>query len=180
MKSLKSIIAVQPLSALAVGAITVWLAGCGLFQSHQASPPRETRPMPRVSTVTRLRPSAVHSAPAVVSRPSQPPAPIIASKPSQPHLNLPPQLPPAPLVTLGNSEDAKTSAQRLIDQTSARMTHINRAELAESTVSTYEQANELINAAQHAMATQDYPAASSLAEKASALTNQLPSQGEKP
>ena len=75
-----------------------------------------------------------------------------------------------------NSDDAKANAQRSLDQATLKMTHINRAELAESTASTYQQANELINAAQRAMADQDYLAASSLAEKASALTSQLPAQ----
>jgi hypothetical protein len=80
------------------------------------------------------------------------------------------------LVTLENSDDAKANAQRSLDQATLKMTHINRAELAESTASTYQQANELINAAQRAMADQDYLAASSLAEKASALISQLPRQ----
>jgi hypothetical protein len=80
------------------------------------------------------------------------------------------------LVTLENSEDAKGNAQRLLEQASIKLARVNRAELAETTVSAYQQANELINAARRAMAEQDYLAASSLAEKASALTSQLPSQ----
>ncbi|MBV8451922.1 MAG: hypothetical protein JOZ29_06565 [Deltaproteobacteria bacterium] len=91
-------------------------------------------------------------------------------------MNLPPRPPPAPLVTLENSDDAKVNAQRLLDQAILKMTHINRAELMASTASTYQQANELINAAQRALADQDYMAASSLAEKASTLTSQLPAQ----
>ncbi|MBV8054493.1 MAG: hypothetical protein JO071_04545 [Deltaproteobacteria bacterium] len=103
-------------------------------------------------------------------------APVFVSKPSQPQLNLPPRPPPAPLVTLENSDDAKVNAQRLLDQAILKMTHINRAELMASAASTYQQANELINAAQRALADQDYMAASSLAEKASTLTSQLPAQ----
>jgi len=103
-------------------------------------------------------------------------APISVTKPSQPQLNLPPPTLPAPLVTLDSSGDAKASAQRFLDQATVKMTHINRAQLADSAASTYQQANELINAAQRAMAEQDYLAASSLAQKASALTSQLPSQ----
>jgi hypothetical protein len=80
------------------------------------------------------------------------------------------------LVTLGNSEDAKASAQRLLDQATIRIAHVDHAQLAGDTAFTYQQANELIDAAQRAMAAQDYLAASSLAEKATALTNQLPSQ----
>jgi hypothetical protein len=78
------------------------------------------------------------------------------------------------MVTLENS-DVKANAQRLLEQATFKLAHTNRAELSESAASTYQQANELITAAQHAMADQDYLAASSLAEKASALTSQLPS-----
>ena len=92
--------------------------------------------------------------------------------PPPPRLNPPP--PPAPLVTLGSGEDAKAQAQRLLDQAAARLTHVDQAQLTGDAAFTYQQANELIEAAQRAMAAQDYPAASSLAEKASALTDQLP------
>jgi hypothetical protein len=102
-------------------------------------------------------------------------APVVASKPSPPRLNLPQPPPPAPVVTLGNSEDAKTSAQRQLDQATIRIAHVDQAQLDGSAASTYQQANQLIDAAQRAMAAQDYLAASSLAEKASALTDQLPS-----
>jgi hypothetical protein len=81
------------------------------------------------------------------------------------------------LVTLGNADDAKADAQRLLQQASARLAAIKPAELAGSTASTYQQANALINAAQQAMAEHDYLAASSLAAKASALTSHLPMQG---
>jgi len=159
--------------------MVAWFVGCALFKSHQppTPPPQETTPAPpQAVPVTRL-PHRIRSTPIRARRP------VLVSKPSQPRLNLPPQPPtpaaapaPAPLVTLENSDDAKANAQRLLDQVTAEMMHIDRAELAESTASTYQQANELINAAQRAMADQDYLAASSLAEKASALTSRLPSQ----
>ncbi len=82
----------------------------------------------------------------------------------------------APVVTLGSSADAKANAQRLIDQATSRLEHLDRAELSEASLSRYEQANELLVAARRSLADQDYPAASSLAEKASALLNELPSQ----
>jgi hypothetical protein len=62
----------------------------------------------------------------------------------------------------------------LLEQAKARLAHINRASLADNTASIYQQANELINAAERAVVERDYLAASSLAEKASALTSQLP------
>jgi hypothetical protein len=82
---------------------------------------------------------------------------------------------PAPVITLENG-DAKSDVQRLVDQVTLKLAHINRADLPENAASTYQQANELITAAKRAMADQDYVAASSLAEKASALTSQLPLQ----
>jgi hypothetical protein len=149
------------------GAIAVWSAGCTLFRSDQApSPPPAVRAVPQKSAVTRL-PPARHSVPLVVSKP----APL--------RLNLPPPrsnpLPlPAPLVTLDSSAEAKAQAQRLLDQAAARLAHVDQAQLAGNAAFTYQQANGMIEAAQRAMAVQDYPAASSLAEKASALTDQLP------
>jgi hypothetical protein len=75
-----------------------------------------------------------------------------------------------------NGEDAQANARRLLDQATVTLAHFNRAELPASTAPTYEQANQLINAARRAFADQDYLAASSLAEKASALISQLPAR----
>jgi hypothetical protein len=79
----------------------------------------------------------------------------------------------APVVTLENG-NAEAEVQRRLDQVTLKLAQINRAELSESGASTYQQAKELISAAQHAMTDHDYVAASSLAEKAAALTSQLP------
>jgi hypothetical protein len=80
------------------------------------------------------------------------------------------------VVTLESGQDAKTHAQQSLDQATISLTQFNRAELPPNTASTYQQASELIVAAKHALADQDYLAASSLAEKASALISQLPSR----
>jgi hypothetical protein len=154
--------------------MVAWCAGCNLFQSHQPPAPLKTQAAPAQSApVTPLpltiRYSPVRSAPAAVRKPPRP-----RPKP----LEQPPA--PAPLVTLENSDDAKANAQRLLDQSTAKMTQINQAGLTQTNTATYQQASELINAAERAMADQDYLAASSLAEKASALTSQLPPQNEKP
>jgi hypothetical protein len=155
--------------------MVAWSAGCSLFQSHPA-PPAPAEVHPASAAPARQLPLTIH-----YSRVR--PAPTAVSKPPQPQLNLPPPSSPAPppsspapLVTLQNSGDAKADAQHLLAQARVQLARVNRAELAESTASTYQQANELINAAQRAMADQDYLAASSLAEKASALTSQLPPQ----
>jgi hypothetical protein len=100
-------------------------------------------------------------------------ATVDKNKPLQPRLKPPQPPPPAPVVTLDNS-DARAHAQLLLEQTRLKLAHTNQAELPDSALSTYQQANDLIVAAQRAMADQDYLAASSLAEKASALTSQLP------
>jgi hypothetical protein len=80
------------------------------------------------------------------------------------------------LVTLESNDDAKATAQRLVEQATVNLAHVNRVEISDSIAPAYQQASELINSAQHAMLDQDYMAASSLAEKASALLSQLPSQ----
>jgi hypothetical protein len=147
-----------------------WASGCGLFQPHKApTPSAAPQPAPPPAVPAKLPPTTIR-----IERVRS--APTIASKPPQHHLNPPPTPVVAPVVTLENSQDTKANAQRLLDQVTVKMTHVNRAELVESTASTYQQANELINAAQRAMAARDYLAASSLAQKASALTSELPSQ----
>jgi hypothetical protein len=80
------------------------------------------------------------------------------------------------LVTLENSEDTRAAAQLLLDDAAMKLAHVKQAELAPGTQPTYQQAHELLDAAQRAMAEQDYLAAESLAAKASALTAQLPPQ----
>jgi len=145
-----------------------WTAGCSLFQSHKppASPP-EIRQVP---TPAPGKPLPKATRPVHVRA-----APVSVRKPGQPHLT-PQQLPaPTPKVTLEDG-DAKADVQRLLDEVTRKLAHFNKAELQGSATSTYQQAKELITAAQHAMADQDYVAASSLATKASALTSQLPLQ----
>jgi hypothetical protein len=168
VKSLKQVTDRRTLCALTLSLIAAWLAGCSLFQSQKPAPPPSQispaptpapveTPLPRASRRVRIRAASVPSRKALQPRPGplQPPA-------------------PPPVVTLENS-DAKADVQHLIEQVTLKLEHTNRAELPESVTPTYQQAKDLITAAQHAMADQDYAAASSLAEKASALTSQLPS-----
>jgi hypothetical protein len=170
VKSREYITSVRILGALTVSMIAAWSAGCSLFGSQNAPAPAIQSHPPVQSAPVMLLP------PLKIIRSPSPPAPILSNKPSQPQPSLPQPPSPAPLVTLGDSGDARANAQHLLDQATARMTLINRAELADSTVSTYQEANELINEAQRAMAEKDYLAASSLAEKASALASQLSPQ----
>jgi hypothetical protein len=85
-----------------------------------------------------------------------------------------PEVPKAPTITLDNDGEASASAAKGVQRASFRLKQIDRTALAGVDASTYHQASELLNAAQKALADHDYPAASSLANKASALTNQLP------
>ena len=149
------------------------LTGCSLFRAQTPSaPPSQNHPLP-VAPLTlptvrpaRIRPKNAHvrKPPPTLATPAAPTAPTGSPAPT-----------PAPVVTLENGQDPKVHAQQLLDQAAVSLTHFDRAELPESTASTYEQASDLIEAARHALADQDYLAASSLAEKASALISQLPS-----
>jgi len=166
VKSPKRAISVWSLYALSAGLVVAWSGGCSLFQPHPPSAPPESHPPPppQVAPVSR---------PAIRSRPIRSKS-VYIRRPLQPSANPSPIPAPAPSVTLENSDDAKANARRLLDQATVTLAHFNRAELPASTVSTYEQASELINAARRALADQDYLAASGLAEKASALISQLP------
>ena len=154
-----------------------WFAGCTLFQRQppplplpqSQPPPVAPLTLPRPYRTPIRRPAHVRKPPIIPSAPTVPGAPTAPGAPPSPPT-------PAPLVTLENGEDPKAHAQRLLEQASVSLTGFRRAELPGSTASTYEQASELINAARHALADKDYPAASSLAEKASALIGQLPSR----
>jgi hypothetical protein len=157
------------LSALAAGfSIACW--SCSLFGPAQQS----TVPQESHSAALRVAPVGVQR----VHRKAIRPKPIYTKKQLQPPSNLqvPAPAPAAvPVVTLGSNDDAQANAQLLIDQATGKLEHLNRAELSKSYVSRYEQANDLLSAARRSLADQDYPAASSLAEKALALLNELPS-----
>ena len=100
-------------------------------------------------------------------------APVLTRKPAQPGPVAVPPPAPAPIITLENSHE-EGDARHLVDQVALKLARTHSADLPPSAVSNYQQANELIAAARHAIADQDYVAASSLAEKASALVGQLP------
>jgi hypothetical protein len=153
--------------------MAVWLVCCSLFRPQQPLPP----PAPTSQTQQPISnqqpvPSKSHAR----NRPKR----LAMRKPPRPHPNPPqatptaPQVTPPPQVTLEN-DDVKNKAERLVYQTTQKLRDTKRAELTETAASTYQQAEDLIIAAQRAMADNDYLEASSLAEKASALTEQLPS-----
>jgi hypothetical protein len=148
--------------------VMLWIAGC-----HSLQPQREPIVHSRPSARPPARPlrSSISPPPSVPSRAAR--VPERKSPQSLPQTVAPPTIAP-PTITLENSYAAKSDAQRLIEEASLKLAHIDRTSLTDNTASTYNQANELINAAHKAAAEQDYLAASSLAQKASALTSQLP------
>ena len=77
------------------------------------------------------------------------------------------------LSTLGDSGDARVSAERTINSVKSDLMRINRSSLQPGDLTVYDQANSFIDAARKAMASKDYAAAAGFAEKASALTTKL-------
>jgi hypothetical protein len=158
-------------SRLLASILILWAAGCGSYRLPRDWRPSYSRP-PGGGKVSPPSPQAPVESPPVTS--IRPPrqsreTPAESAKPEQPK-------PKTPAVTLGNDVEARASAQKQIDQVTFKVHHIDRPGLAGVNASTYDQANELLNAAQKALADRDYLAASSLADKASALANQLPPQ----
>ncbi len=75
-----------------------------------------------------------------------------------------------PTVTIGGDENDRTEAERLLNDTDARLARVDRAQLSGEDASNYRQAAEQ----------RDYLAASSLAKKASVLTNTIAVRGSSP
>jgi hypothetical protein len=76
-------------------------------------------------------------------------------------------------VTLDDNDADRSRAQALLDDANARLAQINRSKLTSETSAAFGQANNLASAARKAMDQHDYLAASSLARKASVLTDQV-------
>ena len=80
-------------------------------------------------------------------------------------------------VTIGSDENDRTEAERLLKDTDARLARVDRAHLSGEEASNYRQAAEFAHSARGALAQHDYLAASSLAKKASVLTNTIAVKG---
>jgi hypothetical protein len=83
-------------------------------------------------------------------------------------------------VTIGGDENDRTEAERLLNDTDARLARVDRAQLSGEDASNYRQAAEFARSAHSALAQRDYLAASSLAKKASVLTNTIAIKGSSP
>jgi hypothetical protein len=86
----------------------------------------------------------------------------------------------AQTVTIGSDENDRTEAERLLNYTDARLARVDRAHLSGEDASNYRQAAEFARSAHSALAQRDYLAASSLAKKASVLTNTIAVKGSFP
>jgi hypothetical protein len=64
----------------------------------------------------------------------------------------------------------------LLDKAGHRIRELNRAKLSRSEAAVYDQVTDLVNAGHDALNRHDALAASSLAQKASALADQLPAK----
>ena len=85
-----------------------------------------------------------------------------------------------PTVTIGSDENDRTEAERLLNDTDARLARVDRAHLSGEDASNYRQAAEFARSAHGALAQRDYLAASSLAKKASVLTSTIAVKGSSP
>ena len=83
-------------------------------------------------------------------------------------------------MTIGNDENDRTEAERLLNDTDARLARVDRVHLSGEDASNYRQAAEFSRSAHSALAQRDYLAASSLAKKASVLTNTIAVKGSAP
>ncbi len=91
-----------------------------------------------------------------------------------------PGSPAGATVTIGSDENDRTEAERLLNDTDARLARVDRARLSREDASNYRQAAEFARSAHSALAQRDYLAASSLAKKASVLTNTIAIKGSSP
>ncbi|HVA39660.1 MAG TPA: hypothetical protein VNF49_03285 [Candidatus Binataceae bacterium] len=168
--------------AAAAGALCLTLAGCvGPGGSWQI--PSFMRPLPAAAPTThRYQPSAggeinnsspaaeneTHAAKRRARRPPTRAVPAAVATPA------PPPAPPTPkpTVTLADAP-SKERAQRLLDQTGAKLAKVDRSSLGADSATTYDQAKNFLQAGRRAATENDYVAASGFAEKAAVLAAKL-------
>ncbi len=106
--------------------------------------------------------------------------PVSEASPSPPTGQSSPVGPGAQTVTISSDENDRTEAVRLLKDTDARLARVDRAHQSVEDASNYRQAAEFARSAHSALAQRDYLAASSLAKKASVLTNTIAVRGSSP
>lgn len=106
--------------------------------------------------------------------------PLSEASPSPPTAPGSPVGPSGQTVTIGSDENDRTDAERLLNDTDARLAKVDRAHLSGEDASNYRRAAEFARSAHSALAQRDYLAASSLAKKAYVLTNTIAVKGSSP
>ena len=165
----------RPIIALSLAiAASVVASGCAYrinHWPHQLNPAPASRQYRPHHTVTRESPGANgETTPVSEASPSPPTAP--GSPPGSREAK--------PTVTIGSDENDRTEAERLLNDTDARLAKVDRAHLSGEDASNYRQAAELARSAHNALEQRDYLAASSLAKKAYVLTNSIAVKGPSP
>jgi hypothetical protein len=106
--------------------------------------------------------------------------PVSEASPSPPTGQGSPVGPGTQTVTIASDENDRIEAERLLNNTDARLARVDRAHLSGEDASNYRQAAEFARSAHSALAQRDYLAASSLAKKAYVLTNTIAIKGSAP
>ncbi len=164
----RSIIALS----VAIAAFTV-ASGCAYRTNHWphqlnfAPAPRQYRPH-RIATHESSGANGEMTPPVSEASPSLPTAPGSPAGPG------------AQTVTIGSDENDRTEAERLLNDTDARLAKVDRSHLSGEDASNYRHAAEFARSAHNALEQRDYLAASSLAKKASVLTNTIAVKGSSP
>jgi hypothetical protein len=164
----------------AAGALGLALSGCvGPGGSWQL--PSFMRPAPPAPTTRYYQPSAggeinnnppveEYEAPRGHVRSRRPPERVVPAAAATPAPPLQPV--PKPTVTLAHGP-SKERAQRLLDDTGAKLARVDRNALGADSATTYDQANNFLQAGRRAATEDDYVAASGFAEKAAVLAAKL-------
>jgi hypothetical protein len=154
-------------------AVSIVASGCAYLINHWphelnfASAPRQHRSH---RTVTHESLEATGETTPPVSEASPPTAPGSPAGPGE----------VKPTVTIGSDENDRTEAERLLNDTDARLARVDRAHLSGEDASNYRQAADFSRSAHNAIAQHDYLAASSLARKAYVLTGTIAVKGSAP
>jgi hypothetical protein len=164
----------RPIIALSLAiAASIGVGGCTYVMNHwphqlnSAPASRQYRPH-RTVTHESLGGSDETTTPVSEASPSPPTAPGSPAGEVK------------PTVTIGSDENDRTEAERLLNDTDARLARVDRAHLSSEDASNYREAAEFSRSAHSALAQRDYLAASSLAKKASVLTNSIAVKGPSP
>ncbi len=119
---------------------------------------------------SRIAPAAKHAHTAETTRTRHPANPAVPAAVAAP---APPAQPsPRPSVTLADGP-SKGRALRLLDRAGAKLAKVDRNTLNADSATTYDQANDFLQAGRKAATEDDYVAASGFADKAAVLAAKL-------